>query len=159
MLGAGHVGRTLVDALHEQHDVVVIDVNAERLAAVADRYDVRTVHGDGTTRKVVQKAGAEQADLLIACSSREEANLVCAILVKRLSGAKTVVRTTSVELLDAWRQGELDIDFMISPELETGERDRWASSGCRRPARPTSSPTARCSSSSSTSPPRRRTAR
>ena len=119
VLGAGHVGRTLVDALHEQHELAVIDVDERRLAALADRYDVVTVQGDGTTRRIVEKAGADQADLLIACSPREEANLVCAILIKRLSGATTVIRTTSAELLDAWKEGELDIDFMISPELET----------------------------------------
>jgi len=119
VLGAGHVGRTLVEALHERHQLTVIDTDARRLATFADRYDVRTVHGDGTTRKTVRKAGAEDADLLMACSSREEANLVCAILVKSLSKAKTVVRTTSMELLEAWREGELDVDFMISPELET----------------------------------------
>ena len=119
MLGAGHVGRTLVDALHEQHQLTVIDTDARRLAAIAERYDVRTVQGDATTRKVVRKAGCEDADLLMACSSREEANLVCAILVKRLSDAKTVIRTTSMELLEAWREGEMEVDFMISPELET----------------------------------------
>jgi trk system potassium uptake protein TrkA len=119
VLGAGHVGRTIVHALHEQHDISVIGLDPRSLAAIADRYDVRTVLGDGTTRRIVQKAGADQADLLIACSPREEANLVCAILVKRLSGAKTVVRSTSMELLEAWREGELDIDFMVSPELET----------------------------------------
>jgi trk system potassium uptake protein len=119
VLGAGHVGRTLVDALHTQHQLTVVDTDARRLASVAERYDVRTVQGDGTTRRVVRKAGCEDADLLMACSSREEANLVCAILVKRLSNAKTVVRTTSMELLEAWREGEMEVDFMISPELET----------------------------------------
>src|SRR5215213_1441405 len=119
VLGAGHVGRTLVDALHTQHQLTVVDTDARRLASVAERYDVRTVQGDGTTRRVVRKAGCEDADLLMACSSREEANLVCAILVKRLSDAKTVVRTTSMELLEAWREGEMEVDFMISPELET----------------------------------------
>ena len=119
VLGAGHVGSTLVDALHEHHEIAVIDQDSTRLATLSDRYDVRVVQGDGTTRKTVQKAGGDEADLLVACSSREEANLVCAILVKRLSRAKTVVRTTSMELLEAWREGELDVDFMISPELET----------------------------------------
>jgi trk system potassium uptake protein TrkA len=119
VLGAGHVGRTLVEALHEEHDLTVIDVDTARLARFADRYDLRTVHGDGTTRKVMRKAEVDTADLLLACSSREEANLVCAMLVKRLSGAKTIVRTTSIELLEAWREGEIDVDFMISPGLET----------------------------------------
>src|SRR3712207_3702576 len=119
VLGAGHVARTVVQALHEQHDISVIALDARSLEALADRYDVRTVQGDGTSRRIVVKAGAEHADLLIACSPREEANLVCAILVKRLSGAKTVLRSTSMELLEAWREGELDVDFMVSPELET----------------------------------------
>ena len=119
LLGAAHIGRALVDALHTQHQLTVVDTDARRLASVAERYDVRTVQGDGTTRRVVRKAGCEDADLLMACSSREEANLVCAILVKRLSDAKTVVRTTSMELLEAWREGEMEVDFMISPELET----------------------------------------
>ena len=119
MLGAGHVGGAVVDALYEGHDLTVIDIDPRRLAQFADRYDVRIVQGDGTTRGVVRKAGVEEADLLIACSPREEANLVCAILAKRLSRARTVVRTTSMELLEAWREGEIDVDFMISPELET----------------------------------------
>jgi trk system potassium uptake protein TrkA len=119
VLGAGHVGRAVVEALYQEHDLTVIDVDTRCLAEFADRYDVRTVQGDGTTRGVVRKAGVGEADLLIACSPREEANLVCAILAKRLSRAKTVVRTTSLELLEAWREGEIEVDFMISPELET----------------------------------------
>ena len=119
VLGAGHVGKALVDALHEEHELAVIDVDNRRLTEFSDRYDCRTVQGDGTTRSVVRKAGVEGADLLIACSPREEANLVCAILAKRLSNAKTVVRTTSMELFDAWREGEIEVDCMISPELET----------------------------------------
>jgi trk system potassium uptake protein TrkA len=119
VLGAGHVGRALVEALHEEHELAIIDMDTRHLAECADRYDIRTVQGDGTTRSVVRKAGVENADLLIACSPREEANLVCAILAKRLSNAKTVVRTTSMELLDAWREGEIEVDCMISPELET----------------------------------------
>ena len=41
------------------------------------------------------------------------------MLVKRLSGAQTIVRTTSAAYLDAWRERHLDVDFMVSPELET----------------------------------------
>ena len=119
VLGAGHVGQTLVDSLYEEHELTVIDVDGERCARVADRYDVRTVQGDATTRGILKKAGAEEAELLLACSSREEANLVSAMLIRRLSDAKTVIRTNSTELLEAWREGEIDIDFMISPELET----------------------------------------
>jgi trk system potassium uptake protein len=121
VLGAGHVGRAIVDALHHEHEATVIDVDPRRLAVLSDRYDVRTVEGDGTTKRVVLKAGAEDADLFFGCSPREEANLVCAMLVKQLSGggAKTIIRTSSTAYLDAWRERHLDVDFMVSPELET----------------------------------------
>jgi trk system potassium uptake protein len=119
VLGAGHVGAALVDALHEDHDVVVVDADDDRLALFRGRYDVRTVLGDGTARDELRKAGVEAADLLIACSPREELNLVSAMLVKRISNAQVVVRTSSLAYLDAWREREIDVDFMVSSELET----------------------------------------
>jgi trk system potassium uptake protein len=119
VLGAGHVGRALLDALHEDHEITVIDVAADRLAALSDRFDVGTIEGDGTTKRVVLRATGNGCDLFIGCSPREEANLICAMLVKRLSGAQTIIRTTSAAYLEAWRERQLDVDFMVSPELET----------------------------------------
>lgn len=119
VLGAGHVGRAIVDSLYEEHEVTVIDTNVDRLTAVADRYDVRVVEGNGTTKRIIREAGIQNCSLFIASTSREEANLVSAMLVKKLSGARVVVRTTSVEYLDAWREREIDVDFMVSSELET----------------------------------------
>ncbi len=119
VLGAGDVGRTVVEALHEEHDVTVVDIDPVWLAALSDRYDVRTVEGNGTTREVLHKARVRETDLLIACTAREESNLVCAMLVKRLSDAQTIVRTTSMEYLEAWREREIEVDFMVSSELET----------------------------------------
>jgi trk system potassium uptake protein TrkA len=119
VLGAGHVGRTVVDALHDEHDLTVIDTDADRLSALADRYDVRTVEGNGTTKRVMREAGIEDAGLLIACSPREDANLVSAMLARKLSRARVIVRTSSPEYLEAWREREIDVDFMVSSELET----------------------------------------
>ncbi|HEX6023154.1 MAG TPA: Trk system potassium transporter TrkA [Solirubrobacter sp.] len=119
VLGAGHVGRAIVDALYEEHEMTVIDTDADRLSALADRYDVRIVEGNGTTKRVIREAGIQDCSLFIASTSREEANLVSAMLVKKLSRAMVVVRTTSVEYLEAWREREIDVDFMVSSELET----------------------------------------
>jgi trk system potassium uptake protein TrkA len=119
VLGAGHVGRAIVDALFEEHEITVIDTNVDRLTWLADRYDVRTVEGNGTTKRVIREAGVQHCSLFVASTSREEANLVSAMLVKKLSGARVIVRTTSVEYLDAWREREIDVDFMVSSELET----------------------------------------
>src|SRR5829696_9680628 len=119
VLGAGHVGRAVLDALHEHHEITVIDVDADRLAALSDRFDVGTIEGDGTTKRIVSRATGDGCDLFIGCSPREEANLICAMLVKRLSGAQTIIRTTTAAYLEAWRERHLEVDFMVSPELET----------------------------------------
>src|SRR3712207_470677 len=119
VLGAGDVGRAIFGVLHEEHELTVIDVDSRRLAALSDRYDVMTVEGDGTSKRTVLKAGIEEADLFMGCSSREEANIVCAMLAKRLSRAQTIIRVTSAAYLDAWRERQLEVDYMVSPELET----------------------------------------
>ncbi len=85
--GRGPRGRA-IDALYQENDVTVIDTNADRLTALADRYDVRTVEGNGTTKRVIREAGIQNCSLFIASTSREEANLVSAMLVKKLSGSR-----------------------------------------------------------------------
>jgi len=119
VLGAGNVGRALVDALHADHELTVIDLDPARLSALSQRYDVRTVEGNGTTRQVLREAGVAEAALFCAVSSRQEANLVSAMLVRRASPARVIVRASSTEYLEAWRERELDVDFVLSSELET----------------------------------------
>ena len=119
VLGAGQVGATIVDALHGDHDVTVIDLDATRLQALSYRYDVRTVRGNGATRRVLQDGGIGEAGLMIACTSRDEINLVAGTLVKKLSAAQTIVRTSNPEYIEAWQERQIEVDFMVSSELET----------------------------------------
>jgi trk system potassium uptake protein TrkA len=119
LLGAGQVGATIVEALHDDHEVTVIDLDAARLQALSYRYDVRTVRGNGATRRVLQDAGIAEAALMIACTSRDEINLVAGTLAKKLSEAQTIVRTSNPEYLEAWQERQIDVDFMVSSELET----------------------------------------
>ena len=119
LLGAGQVGATIVEALHEDHDVTVVDLDATRLQALSYRYDVRTVRGNGATRRILQDAGVGSADLMIACTSRDEINLVAGTLAKKLSEAQTIVRTSNPEYIEAWQERQIDVDFMVSSELET----------------------------------------
>ena len=119
VLGAGQVGATIVEALHDDHEVTVVDLDSARLQSLSYRYDVRTVTGNGATRRVLQEAGVEEAALMIACTSRDEINLVAGTLVKKLSEAQTIVRTSNPEYLEAWQERQIDVDFMVSSELET----------------------------------------
>lgn len=118
IVGAGHVGSTVVESLHDEHECTVVDLVDARLQRLSNAFDVRVVHGDGAGRRALEEAGIRRADLLLACTSRDEVNLVTAMLGRRLSSARTIVRTTEMDYLDAWREGDLDVDVMVSTELE-----------------------------------------
>lgn len=120
VIGAGQVGATVVEALHDEHELTVLDLDEDRLAAIVQRYDVHTFEGNGASRSVLSEAGVKQADLVIACTSRDEANIVSAMITKAVSPrTTTVVRTSNPEYLEVWREGQLDVDFIVSSEVET----------------------------------------
>ncbi len=120
LIGAGQVGSTIVEALHHDHELTVMDNEPSRLTAIADRYDVATYEGDGTSRRDLSRAGVGDANLVIACTSRDEVNLVAGMFARReAQGATTVIRTSNVEYVELWRGGQLDVDFVVSSELET----------------------------------------
>jgi trk system potassium uptake protein len=120
VVGAGRVGSSIVEALHGEHELVVIDLDPERLSPLSYRYDVTTMVGNGASRDTLQSAGVQDAELLIACTSRDEANIVAAMFSKKLSPRTvTIVRTENVEYVHAWRERQLDVDFVVCSELET----------------------------------------
>ena len=120
VVGAGQVGSTIVDALHAEHDLTVIDTARDRLEPLAYRYDLRTIEANGASRLAIQQAGTAAADLFIACTSRDEVNLVaCSFARVEAPRATIVIRTSNVEYIDLWREGRLDVDFAVSSELET----------------------------------------
>ncbi|MFJ5560533.1 Trk system potassium transporter TrkA [Streptomyces sp. NPDC093250] len=119
VVGVGEVGHTVVKSLAETHECTVIDIDQARLEAVSHAYDVRVTHGSGTRRETLLEAGVADADLVLACTSRDEVNLVTAMLARRLSSARTVVRATGTDYLAAWRAGDLDVDLLVSKAFET----------------------------------------
>lgn len=77
VLGAGEVGFHIALRLaSEGHDVAVIDNNKDRIQRVADTMDVRTVLGNAAHPSVLESAGAENADLLIAATASDETNML-----------------------------------------------------------------------------------
>src|SRR5688500_9452230 len=108
VIGAGQVGSTVVEALHDDHDLTMIDLDRNRLTTLANRYDIAAVEGNGASRRTLQQAGVEKADLLIACTSRDEVNIVAATLAKMISPeTRTIVRTANVEFLELWQERQL----------------------------------------------------
>jgi trk system potassium uptake protein TrkA len=120
VIGAGQVGSTVVEALHQDHELTVVDVDPERLAVIGDRFDAATVEGNGASRRALEEAGVRDAELLIACTSRDEINIIAAVFTRKLApGTATIVRTTDEEYLEVWHERYLDVDFVVSSERET----------------------------------------
>jgi len=120
VIGAGQVGSTIVEALHNEHNLTVLDLDPGRLTPLAYRYDVATIEANGASRRALAAAGVRDADLVIACTSRDEANLVAATFARiEAPRATTVIRTSNVEYIELWREGRLDVDFVVSSEIET----------------------------------------
>ncbi len=119
MVGAGQVGTTILEALRGEHEFRVVDRDHERLAELVQNYGVSTAEGDGTSRHVLSEAGVEEADLFIACTSHDEVNLIACLLTRRLAPkAKTIARVSNEEYLAVCRDRLLDVDFVVSSELE-----------------------------------------
>ena len=75
ILGAGQVGATVAESLvSEQNDITVVDIDAARLRALQDRYDLRTVTGSASHPAILEEAGIDDADLLIAVTQSDERN-------------------------------------------------------------------------------------
>ena len=60
VIGAGQVGATIVQALQEEHELTVFDLDEERLAAISQRYDVHTVEGNGASRRISLRQGSRR---------------------------------------------------------------------------------------------------
>ena len=81
VVGGGLVGSTLAEKLAgDGHDVVLVEQNRELIADLNERLDVQTIHGNGATIPVLMRAGIENADLLLATTNSDEANMVVALV-------------------------------------------------------------------------------
>jgi trk system potassium uptake protein len=120
LVGAGQVGSTIVEALHDEHELTVIDTDTGRLEQLSSRFDIGTVEGDGASRRILEDAGMARADLVIACTSRDEVNIIASMFARKLApNARTIVRTGNEEYLDVWKERQLDVDWVVSSERET----------------------------------------
>lgn len=118
--GMGDVGYQLAKKLSsENNDIIALDVDKERLSYSDQMADILTIQGSSTSIRTLQKAGIEEADLLVSVTSSEEVNITTSILGKRLGAKKTIARITNAEYLETDSQeyfSKIGIDFMIYPE-------------------------------------------
>lgn len=120
IIGCGKVGATLADQLwHEGHDLVLIDLQADRVAAVTNTVDAMGLVGNGASFAIQSEAGVEYADLLIAVTASDELNLLCCLIAKKASKCQTIARVRnplySKEI--NFIKDSLGISMIINPEL------------------------------------------
>ena len=121
ILGAGRVGESVAESLvSEQNDITVIDIDPRRLAALQDRLDLRGVVGNATQPSVLREAGAEDADMLIACAPMDETNLVACKIAHDIFNIPTrIARVRSPEFIDSspiMGKDGFAVDEVICPE-------------------------------------------
>ncbi len=125
IIGGGEVGYFLAGELSkENHDVVVVESDAERLQHISNSLDVLTLQGDGTSQKTLEEAGIKSADMLVAVTNSDEGNIL-ACMIAREFGVKTkIARVRDHALSDpdsVLAPERIGIDLMIHPELETAK--------------------------------------
>ena len=118
--GVGNVGYHLAKLLcAEGQDIVLIDRAADKLKQAANQVDAGTIKGNSTSYSVLEEAGVSDADLLIAVTNSEDANIATAIIAKHLGAKRTIARISNTEFIyqkDKLNLKHLGIDDIISPE-------------------------------------------
>ena len=121
ILGAGQVGGTLADNLaSEGFDITLVDSDAAVLEELRNKLDIQTVHGWASHPDVLRRAGADDADMLIAVTSSDEVNMVaCQVCYSLFRTPTKIARIRSSSYLDreGFFSGEhMPIDVLINPE-------------------------------------------
>ncbi len=122
ILGAGQVGGTLAEHMaNEQNDIVVVDIDGDKLRALQDKIDIGTVAGEASHPSTLYKAGAEDADMVIAVTNSDEINMMACQVAHTLYNTPTKIsRVRSPSYLSYQEQlfsnANIPVDVIIGPE-------------------------------------------
>ncbi|MCD6385832.1 Trk system potassium transporter TrkA [Candidatus Sumerlaeota bacterium] len=123
VIGAGTVGSSIAELLvRSGHNLTLIDTNRQRLLEISEMYDLQTIVGSGCSYEILQSAGVDRAQLVLAMTDNDEVNLLSAQIARFLGAGKTVARVRKREYLEPIKfnvRSMLGIDLIISPEVLT----------------------------------------
>ena len=128
IVGGGTVGSAICTQLaREDHNITLIDANGPALSEIVDSCDVFGVVGNGADISVLRKAGAENADLLIAVSPEDEINILCCAAARKLGTRHTVARVRNPEYSELMHllKSDMNLSFTINPELAAAKIDTF----------------------------------
>jgi trk system potassium uptake protein TrkA len=121
ILGAGQVGGSVATALvSEANEVTVVDVDHLRLRELQEHLDIRTVAGHASHPQTLKRAGAEDADMILAVTNSDEINMVaCQIAYTLFQTPTKIARVRAPEysgVKDLFVQDAIPVDVIINPE-------------------------------------------
>ncbi|MGD9638431.1 MAG: Trk system potassium transporter TrkA [Alphaproteobacteria bacterium] len=123
--GAGQVGSTIARyLLSDNNDVTIIDNSSELIEKISSNLDVQTVLGHASHPKVLERAGARDADMLIAVTNTDEINMVsCQVAHSLFNVPVKIARIRSQDYLQPlwaslYDDDNMPVDVIISPEVE-----------------------------------------
>ncbi len=121
ILGAGQVGSSVAENLsNEANDITVVDHRPDILQDLQDRIDIRTVTGHASHPDILTRAGAEDADMILAVTNSDETNMVaCQVAYTLFHTPIKIARVRAPEYLEhpkLFTQEALPVDVFISPE-------------------------------------------
>ena len=126
--GAGKVGFSISKQLSAQgHSVTVIDQSSEDIKRINDTQDAKGIVGRATLPTVLENAGAEKADMVIAVTRNDETNMiVCQLASSLFNVSKKIARIRTRDFLEGkwgklYNKSNIPIDVIISPELEVAK--------------------------------------
>lgn len=116
IMGGGRVGLNLAYSLVAGgHDVTLIENDSNLCNNAASELDALVICGNGTDIKTLEEANIADADVFVAATGHDEANLLSCILVKDYNIKKIIARVSNPDHEDAFKK--VGIDDVISPEL------------------------------------------
>ena len=124
IIGDGKVGYKLAKQLSaEEYDVVMIDSNEGKLRDAMNHMDIFCVHGDGGSVEVQKSAGVQDAELLIACTSTDECNMLSCLIARRIGARHTIARVRNpiyYQQIDFLKE-DMHLSMAVNPELTMGQ--------------------------------------
>lgn len=124
VVGNGKIGSLISEQLvQEGHDVVAVDTQERVLKSLQSRLDLMCIHGNGATAKVLTEAGVMDADFVISVSEKDELNLLCCLIARKLGAKHTIARVRTPEYSEQMDliKKDLELSMIINPELATAQ--------------------------------------
>ena len=116
--GGGQIGERLAEAIESRYQVKIIEMSAARCRYLSDTLDSTVVlQGSASDRDLMLEENIADADLFLALTNDDEANIMSSLLAKRLGARKVMCIINNTAYVDLIQGGEIDI--AISPQLAT----------------------------------------